>query len=356
MINRNNYEHYFIDYLEGQMGPEQEAELMLFLDQNPDLKEELDLFRETCLVPSEDISFKPKEELRKESLPVGAVNAENIDEKLIGRMEGNTAESELADIEEFLRYNPDYLKSDELLQKTRLQPDLSIVYPDKSELKRRKAPVIFLNPVVRIATASAAALLLIFLGIRFLMDQPAVPQREAAIDPIPRQVAKLDLQLNTPIIQNTNTTENIALSPVEMPDRTSLSDSRTEVFHMASLSNATVYTSGIYEDLALAGPYYRPVPELPPLEEGKERGLVGRVFANLFQKAASDIVPEGARQNRQDGLSGWSIARAGVQGYNMMADKDVALVTNKNDEGRVTSYSIVDNEEVVFTRDRRNKE
>ena len=40
-INRNNYEMYFIDYLDGVLSPDLVSELLLFLDENPDLKEEL---------------------------------------------------------------------------------------------------------------------------------------------------------------------------------------------------------------------------------------------------------------------------------------------------------------------------
>jgi hypothetical protein len=39
-ISRQNYEQYFVDYLDGKLNDEQVGVLMSFLEFNPDLKEE----------------------------------------------------------------------------------------------------------------------------------------------------------------------------------------------------------------------------------------------------------------------------------------------------------------------------
>ena len=43
-INKENYEAYFLDYQEGTLAPGQVAELMVFLEMYPELKEELETF------------------------------------------------------------------------------------------------------------------------------------------------------------------------------------------------------------------------------------------------------------------------------------------------------------------------
>ena len=43
-INRQNFETYFIDYLDGRLDPGQVAELLSFLEKNPDLERELKEF------------------------------------------------------------------------------------------------------------------------------------------------------------------------------------------------------------------------------------------------------------------------------------------------------------------------
>jgi hypothetical protein len=40
-LTRNNYEIWFVDYLDGKLGNEQLDTLLDFLEQNPDLKQEL---------------------------------------------------------------------------------------------------------------------------------------------------------------------------------------------------------------------------------------------------------------------------------------------------------------------------
>ena len=44
-INRNNYEAFFIDYLEGNLDEKMVDDFIEFLQQNPDLKEELSVMR-----------------------------------------------------------------------------------------------------------------------------------------------------------------------------------------------------------------------------------------------------------------------------------------------------------------------
>ncbi|KXK46137.1 MAG: hypothetical protein UZ10_BCD003001461 [Bacteroidetes bacterium OLB10] len=64
MINRENYEIWFIDYFDGKLSPEQTAELLLFLEENGDLKLEFDSFSNITL-PEQDVKFENKMSLKK---------------------------------------------------------------------------------------------------------------------------------------------------------------------------------------------------------------------------------------------------------------------------------------------------
>ncbi len=44
LITKNNYEAYLLDYVEENLSPELIAELMLFFENNPELKEDLEAF------------------------------------------------------------------------------------------------------------------------------------------------------------------------------------------------------------------------------------------------------------------------------------------------------------------------
>lgn len=64
-INKHNYEEWMVDHLEGNLSPSQEAELEQFLQQNPDLRSELEMFSNTILVADKAVVFPDKELLRR---------------------------------------------------------------------------------------------------------------------------------------------------------------------------------------------------------------------------------------------------------------------------------------------------
>ncbi len=63
LITKNNYEAFLLDYIEGNLSPEMRAELMLFFENHPELKEDLDDFELVSTNP-EEIIFKDKESLK----------------------------------------------------------------------------------------------------------------------------------------------------------------------------------------------------------------------------------------------------------------------------------------------------
>ena len=63
-INRNNYESFFLDYLEGNLSKADVAMVEKFISLNPDLKEELRNFEIIDLNPDKE-EFTGKKELKK---------------------------------------------------------------------------------------------------------------------------------------------------------------------------------------------------------------------------------------------------------------------------------------------------
>jgi hypothetical protein len=64
-INRNNYEEYFINYMENELTAAERKAVEAFVEANSDLKSELELFESTKLEADNRIVFKGKEELIK---------------------------------------------------------------------------------------------------------------------------------------------------------------------------------------------------------------------------------------------------------------------------------------------------
>lgn len=170
-INRNNYEIYFLDYRENQLTPGEVADLMLFLEQNQDLKSEFNNFENISINPDENITYEPKESLKKQVvINVNDINAENYEKYFIASIENELKSNQEEDLRLFLQKNTSLVKEYELFKQSILTPDKSISFPDKSLLYKR-AFITYWKPALYYAT-SAAAVILLFFSIYLNFDLP----------------------------------------------------------------------------------------------------------------------------------------------------------------------------------------
>jgi hypothetical protein len=161
-INKLNYEIYFLDYHDGTLSAEQTAELILFIEQHADLKIEFEEFEHITLT-KHAISFD-KSSIKKNINAVGDINEINFDDYLIEELEDSITTPN--EIESFISANAFLEKDRALYQKTILKADNSIVYPNKTALK--KTLLVSINYKQVISFASIAAMLIFGL---FLFNQ-----------------------------------------------------------------------------------------------------------------------------------------------------------------------------------------
>lgn len=128
-INRNNYEAYFIDYLEGNLDERLVDDFIEFLQQNLDLKEELALF-ETISAEQENILFYKKEKLYKEKFDAD----KEFDRAAIACLEGDISEKEKAEFDNYVGSHPEKQKDILLIGQTKLRADESIIFNKKNKL------------------------------------------------------------------------------------------------------------------------------------------------------------------------------------------------------------------------------
>jgi hypothetical protein len=141
-INRDNYEAYFLDYHEGTLTPEEMAEVLVFVGQNPDLKEEFEEFENISLPTDESINFAGKDFLKVNAgIYAGPVTLNNIEEYLVAEAEGLLSDEMLARLDEFVMQNPGFEKDRRIYRHTRLEADSQIVYARKDSLKHNSFPV-----------------------------------------------------------------------------------------------------------------------------------------------------------------------------------------------------------------------
>ena len=112
-INKNNYEAFFLDYHEGNLTPQQVADLLLYIEQHPELREEFESFENIILEDFSDITFENKSGLKKE------ITIDNKDEFFIRSIENTLTPAEKALVTDFIKQHPQYATDFELFQKTK---------------------------------------------------------------------------------------------------------------------------------------------------------------------------------------------------------------------------------------------
>lgn len=150
-INRNNYEEFYLDYLEGNLSADLAMEMEVFLLNHPDLAIDNDL-------PSfSHDEGKSLDETFKKNLKVSetdaAISDSTIDDWLIADIEGQLSTVERKSLRAAVAQNKEWQKAQRMYTFTQLKPDLSEIYSGKNQLK--KGRVIALKPVVSLLAAAS---------------------------------------------------------------------------------------------------------------------------------------------------------------------------------------------------------
>jgi hypothetical protein len=170
-INRNNYEEYFLLYVDNELTESDKKAVESFLRQNSDLAEELDMLMHLRLRPDEEILFENKELLhRPEIANTSGISSENYTEFLLSFVDRELSKEEENMLAEFLKRNPQAKLELDLLLMTKLEPDQSVVFPEKSFLyKTTKVPSKLAG--LNWWKVAAAAVVILMAGLMWIIFQ-----------------------------------------------------------------------------------------------------------------------------------------------------------------------------------------
>lgn len=195
-ITGDNYEVFFLDFLDGNLEEQDMDQFLDFLEQNPDLKDELQSLQQIRLA-DEQIAFPGRERLYKTQ----AEETADRENKLVAYLEGDLDDAGRETLETYLASHPDIQKEYQLFAKTRLIPDGGIQYPDKRKLYRKPASVIVMNWVAR-----AAAVVLLVWGIHAVIQNQNEPVMPKADQEIAAARPQPEIQAQIPEAQKKETT------------------------------------------------------------------------------------------------------------------------------------------------------
>ena len=79
--------------------------------------------------------------------------------------------------------------------------------------------------------------------------------------------------------------------------------------------------------------------------------MIARVASGIVQQMGSqvrEILPANGIPKPKFDL--WSVAKAGVKGYNSMTDRELELLVEKDDEGNLIYYALKENDQVILKK------
>lgn len=156
-INSDNYESFYLDYLEGNLGEDLTLSLFAFLAENPELQVE-DLGPEL-----DDFSFVLDNDFKnnlKQNTQAEKISDSNIEYFLTAEKEGQLSKEKINELNNFIETHPEYKLDRKIYSLSSVIADKSVIYGEKRRLKKRETIVLW--PYLS-AVAAACAVLVIWL-------------------------------------------------------------------------------------------------------------------------------------------------------------------------------------------------
>ena len=344
--DRTNYEIWLIDYLDGNLNGEQEGQLLSFLDENPDIKNEFEGLSAVHL-SHPDLSFVNKNSLKRSA---ESVSESQFDLLCAASMENDLSAEQKQELDEIISASDDRKKTIELFAKTKLTPQQH-TFPYKNRLKKSTpGQKVFWFSVTGLS--AAATILILFTLVRNpwvnnkvdqtvnlktealnsnKLDKEELKIKQSAIKPAEIAETGKDSAEGT-LIARIN--ETVALD-LKQPDENDpqadsagyLNGSVTEKIEKIS-GSAALPQGNLPATLSLVSVNLTTV-EYP---EDEPENTVGNFFTRIIREK---ILKSGTAE--KGSLKAYEVADAGITGINLLFGSNMTLEKNLDEKGEVKS-------------------
>ncbi len=342
-LNRENYGIFIIDYLDGNLSEAEKNKLLLFLDVNPDLKNEFkNLEKFTLSKPT--VSFPEKEKLKvPEIKPTRFISKDNYESFFVLYHDGELKDDEAKELKQFLDQNHHLSKQLDLLGKIKLEKDKKITFPNKAVLKHRKPATVQISFAV-----AMAAMLLIYFGFKFLSPVgnriPVTKQnyRVAALEILPAMTLGMTVS-PAEAIRLKSQSKNL----IPKAARAVIAQKQAPVEMLASLdapvhfdnlksTNTLLYASRTVTKKAPEQPH-------PVVVEETHSSLLASTFAKPIDRIAGFFAlrKREKKNNETHDKPFVQILEGGVKTFNFLTNSDVLFVKTYNSKGDMKSYQLL---------------
>ena len=377
-INKYNYEIVLIDYLDGKLNPLEVAELLLFLEQHPDIKAEFEGLENVSISSIEQETFPAKDALKKKSAPI-TIDDNTINKFLVRKVEGDLNTHESVALSSFLATHKKYHRDLLLFEKTKLIADASILFPDKKSLKRG-AKII---PLFHYVSAVAAILIFIFaIPILFqyfqssnkinssVADNSSIIKTEQQII-IPKE-KEIFVKNNKPELafstkknaiitkENKHIVSKNKIKIVEEPAIVNpIAENKNNTIQKTKDSISTDNTATLENTIEATHPKQNveTINNSVAQNQNTQQKNVSTIAAEKSFLSLKDLAQEKIKSISKDNLkeensstvkankkiTGWDIAALGVKAINKLSGKKIKLSNKYNEDGHLVEYAIASN-------------
>lgn len=362
-ITTSNYEAFVISYLDGSLDPVEVAELLLFLEQHPDIREEVAEISSVVLKPTDSSSFGFKELLLQPAdMDADILNMGNYELYFIAAHENDLSPKGMEKVRKFIKAHPETEKDFLAYRDARIRSDQTIAFPTAENLKK-VAPVA--GRRLLYTTLAAAASILILISLFFNIElkpenelaenyqkADTVKEKSRAEVPLQKDVTERtnNKTIATPKVSSKNpgragkhvNTENPAKAPAErtqdalkkMPAKRILNNT-SEPFQR---SYRTFYSS-LFDDITRSQETMLASLESDPHEQRGNLPLSNRTGKRIgnFLRNGTHIA-----SNVNESFSGWMLADLGIEGLNLLTDNDLKLQRFVGQDGKTDKIRITE--------------
>ena len=316
-INRHNYEAFLLDYLEQNLSPNMVSELMVFLEQNSDLKEEFDELQAFEVLEPTSVLFDNKATLKKDAL-------ENL---MIAEIEGMNTSQESKTLKYILKADKTAKNDFKLFQQTKLKSK-KVIFKDKEALKKEAAII----PLRWFKNAAAAVIIMTIL-IQGIDDGSTVDNQfqMATFNPVP--ISK-ELFI---VKETTNEIKTTSADVVSVKNKKPFISKQKTPLVGVEVENPTkqLAVNNVAEkDSIVILPTALKKEEKVLANNTKEQAPVLTIGGFLKKEATKKILQEETTNTKQP----LEIVVADLAAK--VAGKKGGMKKNKNDEGEVKEYAL----------------
>ncbi len=154
MITRDNYEEFFLLYVDNELSAAERQAVERWVADNPDLKEEWDILSQCRMRPDDHLVFTGSEVLLKQE---GALTEDNYEKYFLSYVDGELDEVTRRSVDEFVRRHASLRRELERLQQTVSTPDPAVVFANKEVLYKKEDTRRIMPLPWRIAAAAIVA-------------------------------------------------------------------------------------------------------------------------------------------------------------------------------------------------------